>query len=325
MNTRKERLVLSSIRKLDDSFSIFDEQDKILLPLDGNPYNDALATLLPKLKLYLKADWELIALFVNDEPNDLNGFSETLKIDDDSVTSKLEAYKLAGRRPKRGEERNLRKNLYLSWARRLGANKIIFPRSLDDVLLSYLTSAFDNGRLSIPLPKEKSDRFGSTAINPFYFLNKSDIYEYLEIPSEKDPFLATIEEKYPNIRSSFVRAIKDPNGPYMPNDHLLFKNDKNDIRLKPRKANDGFTSFSFYRGADYLGRCELKIHNKHNIEVRSLMVLGDKMECYEALIAFYLKEGRPLKIYLDGSINPKSISHIDGHELKDGRTLMIYE
>ena len=176
------RKIESFMRKAIEKYALIQDGDKIAIGLSGGKDSLALLVGLLKLKSYLKINFELIAIIV-DNGNPENKFenleSFCRKYNVPLLIYKSNIYQVVFEIRK---EKNpcalcakMRRGILCTYAKELGANKVALGHHADDLIETFFMSLFYEGRLSTFSPKSHLDKTNITIIRPLLLCYETDI------------------------------------------------------------------------------------------------------------------------------------------------------
>ena len=170
------------MRKAIEKYDLIQNGDKIAVGLSGGKDSLALLVGLSKLKSYLKINFELIAIIV-DNGNPENKF-ENLESFCRKYNVPLHIYKSNIYQVvfEIRKEKNpcalcakMRRGILCTYAKELGANKVALGHHADDLIETFFMSLFYEGRLSTFSPKSHLDKTNITIIRPLLLCYETDI------------------------------------------------------------------------------------------------------------------------------------------------------
>ncbi len=176
------RKIESFMRKAIEKYDLIQNGDKIAVGLSGGKDSLALLVGLSKLKSYLKINFELIAIIV-DNGNPENKF-ENLESFCRKYNVPLHIYKSNIYQVvfEIRKEKNpcalcakMRRGILCTYAKELGANKVALGHHADDLIETFFMSLFYEGRLSTFSPKSHLDKTNITIIRPLLLCYETDI------------------------------------------------------------------------------------------------------------------------------------------------------
>lgn len=211
------RKIESFMRKAIEKYDLIQNGDKIAVGLSGGKDSLALLVGLSKLKSYLKINFELIALIV-DNGNPENKF-ENLESFCRKYNVPLHIYKSNIYQVvfEIRKEKNpcalcakMRRGILCTYAKELGANKVALGHHADDLIETFFMSLFYEGRLSTFSPKSHLDKTNITIIRPLLLCYETDIInatKYFPILKNSCPVDGTTKRE--EMKNFVKTAIKE--------------------------------------------------------------------------------------------------------------------
>lgn len=226
--------MLSKLRKGVTKYNMIKDGDKIAVGISGGKDSLTLLKLLAEYKRFSPERFELIAVTVDLGFNGKVGdYSSIQKFCDElGVEYHVEKTEIAQVVFDVRKESNpcalcskMRKGALYSVVKEKGFNKIALGHHADDLIDTFMLSAFYEGRLSTFAPKSYLDRTDLTLIRPMIFLEEMDISSYSKdlpvvessCPANKNTkreyvkdIISTIGKEIPNVREMLFTALIHP-------------------------------------------------------------------------------------------------------------------
>ena len=226
--------MLSKLRKGVTKYNMIKDGDKIAVGISGGKDSLTLLKLLAEYKRFSPQRFELIAVTVDLGFNGkVADYSSIQKFCDElGVEYHVEKTDIAQVVFDVRQESNpcalcskMRKGALYSVVKEKGFNKIALGHHADDLIDTFLLSAFYEGRLSTFAPKSYLDRTDLTLIRPMIFLEEMDISSYSKdlpvvessCPANKNTkreyvkdIISTIGKEIPNVREMLFTALIHP-------------------------------------------------------------------------------------------------------------------
>ncbi len=181
--------LLSPFRAAIEKYHMIEEGDGIAVGLSGGKDSVALLTLLAALQKFYPKRFKLCAIrvdmgFTDTDPTEvstLKSYCESL-----GVTYEEEKTQIGELLFEVRKESNpcslcskLRRGALNSAAQRLGLNKLALGHHADDMMQTFLLSAFYEGRLSTFAPLSYMSKSGITLIRPMIWMREKDITAFM--------------------------------------------------------------------------------------------------------------------------------------------------
>jgi len=184
------RLLLSSIRRADNDYSLIKDGDKIALGLSGGKDSLALLYLLSLYPRYAKKDFHVLPVFIDlgfewnrAKIGPLKEFCASLGFDL-KVEDSTFVYEVLKQNAKDGKHlpcsicSRMKKAAINRVAKEAGCRKVAFAHHSDDALETLLMNMIHGGRVATFEPYMRLERAGITFIRPFLYAKEKDIARF---------------------------------------------------------------------------------------------------------------------------------------------------
>ena len=214
--------MLSKLRKGVTKYNMIKDGDKIAVGISGGKDSITLLKLLAEYQRFSPEKFELLAITVdlgfNGKQTD---FSSIQKLCDElGVEYHIERTEIAQVVFDVRKETNpcalcskMRKGALYSVVKEKGFNKIALGHHADDLIDTFLLSAFYEGRLSTFAPKSYLDRTDLTLIRPMIFIEEIDVCSY----SKTLPIVESCCPANKNTKREYVKKVISEIGNEIPN------------------------------------------------------------------------------------------------------------
>lgn len=178
---------MSPVRKAADDFKMIKSGDKIAVGLSGGKDSVTLLSALAGLRRFYPEKFELTAITVDTgldfDKNEKRALKEYVSsLDVEYIEIKTEIGKVVFETRKESNPcslcANMRRGALNSAAKEAGCNKVALGHHADDLIETFLLSAFYEGRLSTFQPVTELTRSGITVIRPMIYLRETDISSF---------------------------------------------------------------------------------------------------------------------------------------------------
>lgn len=179
--------IMSPVRKAADDFKMIKSGDKIAVGLSGGKDSVTLLSALAGLRRFYPEKFELTAITVDTgldfDKNEKRALKEYVSsLDVEYIEIKTEIGKVVFETRKESNPcslcANMRRGALNSAAKEAGCNKVALGHHADDLIETFLLSAFYEGRLSTFQPVTELTRSGITVIRPMIYLRETDISSF---------------------------------------------------------------------------------------------------------------------------------------------------
>lgn len=179
--------IMSPVRKAADDFQMIKSGDKIAVGLSGGKDSVTLLSALAGLRRFYPEKFDLTAITVDTgldfDKNEKRALKEYVSsLDVEYIEIKTEIGKVVFETRKESNPcslcANMRRGALNSAAKEAGCNKVALGHHADDLIETFLLSAFYEGRLSTFQPVTELTRSGITVIRPMIYLRETDISSF---------------------------------------------------------------------------------------------------------------------------------------------------
>ncbi len=179
--------IMSPVRKAADDFKMIKSGDKIAVGLSGGKDSVTLLSALAGLRRFYPEKFDLTAITVDTgldfDKNEKRALKEYVSsLDVEYIEIKTEIGKVVFETRKESNPcslcANMRRGALNSAAKEAGCNKVALGHHADDLIETFLLSAFYEGRLSTFQPVTELTRSGITVIRPMIYLRETDISSF---------------------------------------------------------------------------------------------------------------------------------------------------
>lgn len=179
--------IMSPVRKAADDFKMIKSGDKIAVGLSGGKDSVTLLSALAGLRRFYPEKFDLTAITVDTgldfDKNEKHALKEYVSsLDVEYIEIKTEIGKVVFETRKESNPcslcANMRRGALNSAAKEAGCNKVALGHHADDLIETFLLSAFYEGRLSTFQPVTELTRSGITVIRPMIYLRETDISSF---------------------------------------------------------------------------------------------------------------------------------------------------
>lgn len=275
------RSILGQIRKADQKFDFFHENDKILIGVSGGKDSMVLLTALAQYQKFDCVNFEIVPVildlgFKGFDAKPIKEFVKSLGLTLKVVNAK-EVYKILKVQQKNSPHlpcsicSRMKKAAINKAAKELGCNKVAFAHHGDDAIETLMMNEIFGGRIASFQPKMHLDRADIEFIRPLILCHEDEIIKAQKeekIPSfpshcpndgntmraEMKALLKDIYKKYPSAKDNFLLMLDNPEKEILFHSDIFYKIERKDLSFKPvLSAKDARVEFKL--------RQELKLIN----------------------------------------------------------------
>lgn len=230
------RHLLSSIKRVDQEYSLIQQNDRILCPIVSSCPDVSLFECLAKYRYLSKKEYTLIPLFIDDGYKKdfasllaylINDGVDLLVYDASFIKPSLEAYKTQGRKNLSSIYRRLIRNAMIDAAKEHHCNKIAVSSTYSEALESFFLHLFYHGSVSTFLPKSALNGKGISFIRPFYYAEEEQLTAFIkeqEYPfssfdsfSQENVLVKEMIASFPlTIQKNLARLLKEESEGLLP-------------------------------------------------------------------------------------------------------------
>lgn len=254
------RHLLSSIKRVDQEYSLIHQNDRILCPIVSSCPDIALFECLAKYHYLSKKSYTLIPLFIDDGYKKdsaplfaylkKNG-EEVLTYDASFIKPSLEAYEAQERKNLSSIYRRLIRNAMIDAAQEHHCNKVAVSSTYSAALESFFLHIFYHGSVSTFLPKSALKGKDISFIRPFYYAEDEQLEAFIkeqDYPfSSIDPFpqenalVKGMIASFPlSIQKNLMRLLKEKNEVTLPSLEKEYEIDGTSCSVRPLHLDEGF-------------------------------------------------------------------------------------
>ena len=274
------RHLLSSLKRVDQEYSLIHQNDRILCPVVSSCPDVALFECLVKYHYLSKKSYTLIPLFIDDgyKKDSVPIFAylkkngeEILTYDASFIKPSLIAYEAQDRKNLSSIYRRLIRNAMIDAAQEYHCNKIAVSSTYSAALESFFLHLLYHGSISTFLPKSALKGKDISFIRPFYYAEDEQLMAFIkeqDYPfSSIDPFSQentlvkeTIASFSPSIQKNLMRLLKEKNEVLLPSLEKEYEISGASCSARPLHLDEGFYPL-----------LERKIPHKENQEAYALV------------------------------------------------------
>ena len=254
------RTILASIRKADQKFDFFHENDKILIGVSGGKDSMVLLKALSQFQHFKCVNIEIVPVildlgFEGFDAEPIKKYVNSLGLELKVVDSK-EVYQILKVQQKDAPHlpcsicSRMKKAAINKAAKELGCNKVAFAHHGDDAIETLFMNEIFGGRVASFQPKMHLDRADIEFIRPLILCHEKDIIQCQKeekIPSfpshcpndgntmraEMKALLKGIYKKYPSAKDNFFLMMENYNKEIMFYQDIFYKVERKDLSFKP--------------------------------------------------------------------------------------------
>lgn len=260
------KTILGNIRNADQTYSLFNENDRIMIGVSGGKDSMALVYCLSLYKKFPNVKFEIFPTildlgFDGFDAEPIKKYVESLGLTLNVVDAK-DVYPILKANQKDAKHlpcsicSRMKKAAINKAAKELGCNKVAFAHHADDAIETLLMNAIYGGRVATFQPKMHLERADVMFIRPFIHVRESEIRKLIKeenIPvfgshcpndgftqrSETKELLEKFYEQYPSSKENFLTMLSNYKKEVLFNDDIYYKLEKKDLSLRPViNAND---------------------------------------------------------------------------------------
>lgn len=254
------RHLLSSMKRVDQEYSLIHQNDRILCPIVSICPDVALFECLDKYHYLSKKSYTLVPLFIDDGYKKdsaalfaylkKNG-EEVLVYDASFIKPSLEAYKAQDRKNLSSIYRRLIRNTMIDAAKEYHCNKIAVSSTYSEALESFFLHLFYHGSISTFLPKSALKGKDISFIRPFYYAEEEQLTAFIK---EQEYAFSSIDQFYqdnalvkemiasfpPSIQKNLMRLLKEKNEVLLPSLEKDYEISGTTYSVRPLPLDEGF-------------------------------------------------------------------------------------
>ena len=265
------RSILGLIRKADQKFDFFHENDRVLIGISGGKDSMVLLKALSQYKNFECVNFEIVPVILDlgfegfdSKPIEDYVKSLGLKL---KVVDSTEVYKILKTQQKDAPHlpcsicSRMKKAAINKAAKDLGCNKVAFAHHGDDAVETLMMNEIFGGRIASFQPKMHLDRADIEFIRPLILCHEEDIVKVQKeekIPAfpshcpndgntmraEMKSLLKGIYKKYPSAKENFFEMLNNYENENLFYNDIFYKIERKDISFKPIiSAKDARTEF----------------------------------------------------------------------------------
>lgn len=260
------RNILALIRKADQKFDFFHENDKIMIGVSGGKDSMVLLKALAQYQHFDCVNFEIVPVildlgFPGFDAEPIKEYTRSIGLELKVVDSK-EVYQILKVQQKDAKHlpcsicSRMKKAAINKTAKELGCNKVAFAHHGDDAIETLFMNEIFGGRIASFQPKMHLDRMDIEFIRPLILCHESEIIRCQKeenIPSfsshcpndgvtmraEMKSLLKDLYKKYPSAKNNFFLMMENYDKQILYYDDIYYKMERKDISFKPViSAND---------------------------------------------------------------------------------------
>ena len=254
------RRILGLIRKADQKFDFFHENDRIMIGVSGGKDSMVLLKALSQFQHFDCVNFEIVPVILNlgfpgFDAEPIKGYVKSLGLEL-IVHDSSEVFKILKAQQK--EEKNLpcsicsrmKKAAINKVAKELGCNKVAFAHHGDDAIETLFMNEIFGGRVASFQPKMHLERADIEFIRPLILCHEDDIIRCQKeenIPSfpshcpndgktmraEMKSLLKDIYKKYPSAKDNFFLMMENHEQEILYYTDIFYKMERKDLSFKP--------------------------------------------------------------------------------------------
>jgi tRNA 2-thiocytidine biosynthesis protein TtcA len=228
-----QRLMLRTVRELDNEYQLFAPGDRIAVAVSGGKDSYGMLKLLTQLQRDLPYSIELVALHLDQQQPGYDGAPLVTWLKASGVPFEIlreDTYSVVVSQTKPGQTfctvcSRLRRGALYTAMERMGCNKLALGHHRDDALETFLMNLFFSGKLQAMPPKYRTDDGKFEVIRPLLQCAEPWLEEFarlMEFPilpcnlcgaqaglerDEMQRLLTQLEQKHPHLRSVMFNAL----------------------------------------------------------------------------------------------------------------------
>ena len=260
------RSILGLIRKADQKFDFFHENDKVMIGVSGGKDSMVLLKALSQYKDFKCVNFEIVPAildlgFPGFDAKPIQEYVESLGLELKVVDSK-EVFQILKIQQKDAPNlpcsicSRMKKAAINKTAKELGCNKVAFAHHGDDAIETLFMNEIFGGRIASFQPKMHLDRADIEFIRPLILCHEQDIIRAQKednIPSfsshcpnegktmraEMKDLLTELYKKYPSAKDNFFLMMENYENEVLYYQDIFYKVERKDLSFKPViKADD---------------------------------------------------------------------------------------
>ena len=254
------RRILGLIRKADQKFDFFHENDRVMIGVSGGKDSMVLLKALSQYQHFKNVNFTIVPAILDLGFDGFDGepikkYVETLGLELKIVDSK-EVYQILKAQQKDAKHlpcsicSRMKKAAINKTAKDLGCNKVAFAHHGDDALETLFMNEIFGGRIASFQPKMHLDRADIEFIRPLILCHESDIIrcqkeenipvfdshcpnEGKTMRAEMKALLKDIYEKYPSAKDNFFLMLENYDKEMLYYRDIFYKVERKDLSFKP--------------------------------------------------------------------------------------------
>ena len=260
------RTILASIRKADQKFDFFHENDRVMIGVSGGKDSMVLLKALSQYKNFKCVNFEIVPAildlgFPGFDAEPIKEYVKTLGLELKVVDSK-EVFQILKVQQKDSPNlpcsicSRMKKAAINKTAKELGCNKVAFAHHGDDAIETLFMNEIFGGRIASFQPKMHLDRADIEFVRPLILCHEQDIMKCQKeekIPSfpshcpnegntmraEMKDLLKKLYKKYPSAKDNFFLMMENYDKEVLYYQDIFYKIERKDLSFKPViKAED---------------------------------------------------------------------------------------
>ena len=254
------RTVLGLIRKADQKFDFFHENDKVMIGVSGGKDSMVLLKALSQYKDFKCVNFEIVPAildlgFDGFDAKPIKKYVKSLGLELKVVDSK-DVYSILKAQQKDAKNlpcsicSRMKKAAINKAAKELGCNKVAFAHHGDDAIETLFMNEIFGGRIASFQPKMHLDRADIEFVRPLILCHEEDIIrcqkeenipvfsshcpnEGKTMRAEMKELLKDIYKKYPSAKDNFFLMMENYDKEVLYYDDIFYKIERKDISFKP--------------------------------------------------------------------------------------------
>ena len=254
------RSILGLIRKADQKFDFFHENDKVMIGVSGGKDSMVLLKALSQYKNFKCVNFEIVPAildlgFPGFDAEPIKEYVKTLGLELKVVDSK-EVFQIIKVQQKDAPNlpcsicSRMKKAAINKTAKELGCNKVAFAHHGDDAIETLFMNEIFGGRIASFQPKMHLDRADIEFVRPLILCHEQDIIKCQKeekIPSfpshcpnegktmraEMKDLLKKLYKKYPSAKDNFFLMMENYDKEIMFYQDIFYKVERKDLSFKP--------------------------------------------------------------------------------------------
>ena len=254
------KTILGNIRHADQKYSLFNENDRIMVGVSGGKDSMALVYALSFYQKFEHVKFSIVPTILNlgfdgFDAEPIKKYLKTLGLEL-SVVDASDVYPILKANQKDAKHlpcsicSRMKKAAINKAAKELGCNKVAFAHHADDAIETLFMNGIYGGRVATFQPKMYLERAGIQFIRPFIHTREDEIRRLVKeenIPvfgshcpndgftqrTEMKEYLEELYEKYPSAKENFLTMLSNYKQEVLFNDDIYYKLERKDLSLKP--------------------------------------------------------------------------------------------